>query len=472
MHLHLSPNHALFVALCLFGLQFYASDISILLSCLLAVIIIWKADPRYLHVLLVLFLRPANFLLKDYGLDLFSQGVFQANGFEIGGFFLNVPLACAIVAGLRVICDYFFKVKSILSTCRMIFFLWLSAFIPTSIICFRGFAEGNDGWSEPMRYLLISGTYFYGIILGQKWLRSFDLIYKKLSPFILILLLLSASALFHHRLLWYFAAFVPALFFCCWDMKNIKARFIYLLSYICIGLYCAGITVPGEGTFTLLGLFFISTLLGIFVFLRKGFLKSLISWNIGLPALIISILFVVFVVKATEESGLGSPISSADNVTMVEKLKSKIFYDRANWWQANIEYILEPPYFLKPSGRPFVLHHISRGDIYVKSGAHNTFIQSIRTNGWYSGIVIIIILCIAVMKNTLVYRRSHIGEIKAVAIATIATGTFGAMTGHYVFGLDAGFWIMTFAGFSYSVFLIYEQPSVLVKARQAKWLHL
>ena len=142
------------------------------------------------------------------------------------------------------------------------------------------------------------------------------------------------------------------------------------------------------------------------------------------------------------------------------------------WYGLSVTDILEPPYFLKPSGRPFVLHHISRGDIYVKSGAHNTFIQSIRTNGWYSGIVIIIILCIAVMKNTLVYRRSHIGEIKAVAIATIATGTFGAMTGHYVFGLDAGFWIMTFAGFSYSVFLIYEQPSVLVKARQAKWLHL
>lgn len=471
MKLRFTPNHALFVALSLLGLQFYAPDISILLSCLLAAIIIWKADPRYLHVLLVLFLRPANFLLKDYGLDLFSQGVFQANGFEIGGFFLNVPLTCAIVAGLRVVCDYFFKAKSILSTCRMIFFLWLSAFIPTLIICFRGLAEGNNGWSEPIRYLLIAGTYFYGMILGQKWPRSFDLIYKKLSPFILILLLLSASALFHHRLLWYFAAFVPALFFCCWDINNKKARFVYLLSYS-IGLYCTGITSPGEGTFTLLGLFFISTLLGIFTFLKKGFLKSLISWNIGLPALIISILFVVFVVKATEEFGLGSPISSVGNVAMAERLKSKIFYDRANWWQANIEYILEPPYFLKPSGRFFVLHHISRGDIDIKAGAHNTFIHSIRTNGWYSGIVIIIILCIAVMKNALVYRKSYIGEIKAVAIATIATGIFGAMTGHYVLGLYAGFWIMTLAGASYSVFLIYEQPSVLVKARQAKWLHL
>lgn len=472
MKLRFTPNHALFVALSLFGLQFYAPDISILLSCLLAAIITWKADPLYLHVMLVMFLSPSNFLLKDYVSALFPQEALNPHGFGIGGFFLNVPIVCAIVAGLRVIYDYFFKVKSILSTCRMIFFLWLSAFIPTSIICFRGLAEGNNGWSEPIRYLLIAGTYFYGMILGQKWPRSFDLIYKKLSPFILILLLLSAFALFHHRLLWYFAAFVPALFFCCWNMKNKKARFIYLLSYVFIGLYCAGFTLPGEGTFTLIGLFFISTLLGVFAFSRKGFLKNLISWNIGLPALIISILFVVFVVKVTEEFGLGSPISSADNVTMVEKLKSKIFYDRANWWQANIEYILEPPYFLKPSGRPFVLHHISRGDIYVKAGAHNTFIQSIRTNGWYSGIVIIIILCIAVMKNTLVYRRSHIGEIKAVAIATIATGTFGAMTGHYVFGLDAGFWIMTLAGISYSAFLIYEQPSVHVKARQAKWLHL
>lgn len=456
MNLRLATNQALFWALFFFGLQFYAPDISILLSCLLAAIIIWKADPRYLHVLFVLFLRPANFLLTYYGLDFFSQGVFGANGFEIGGFSLNVPLVCAIVAGLRVIYDYFFKVKSILSSCRVILFLWLSAFIPSLICCYLGLVKGNNGWSEPIRYLLIAGTYFYGIILGQKWPRSFDLIYKKLSVFILLLSILSVFALFHHRLLWYFAAFVPALFYCHRKTKNKKERFIFLLSYIFIGLFCTGISVSEKDTFTLIGLFLISTILGILAFEEKGFLKNVISRYLGLPALIVSILFVVLVVNIKDDYMLGS-IRRTNNLTIEERLQGKIFNDRARVWGANIKYILAPPYLFKPGGDSIVLEHPTLGYIKVTFGAHNTFLQSIRTNGWYSGIIIIIILCVAVIKNVLVYRRSHIGEIKAIAIATIATGVFGAMTGHYVLGLAAGFWIMTLAGAAYSVFLIYEQ---------------
>jgi hypothetical protein len=206
--------------------------------------------------------------------------------------------------------------------------------------------------------------------------------------------------------------------------------------------------------------------------LKKGFFKKIIFWGVGLPALVISILFVVFSVKVIEKFGIGNPVPPTGNVTMAEKLKSKIFYDRANWWKCNIEYIFEPPYFLKPSGRPFILQHVFRGDIDFKAGAHNALLHSIRTNGWYSGIVIYIILCTAVMKNVLIYKRTHIGEIRAIAIATITTGIFGAMTGHNVFVLEAGFWIMTLAGASYSVFLAHEQSSVSIEARQAEGLHL
>jgi len=135
-----------------------------------------------------------------------------------------------------------------------------------------------------------------------------------------------------------------------------------------------------------------------------------------------------------------------------------------------MQMIFEPPYFFKPSGRPILFdfkgERVSEGTF----GAHNTILEQIRINGWYSGIVISIILFSAVVFNTIVYRWCKIPEIKSLSIAVIVTGTYGAMVGTYVLGGEIGFLIPSIAGITYSFYRA-EKKAVHVHSAPAKQKH-
>lgn len=449
----INPSEALAASIILLILNFYIPPLAIILSVLFNVILVWKADPIYCPAILILVLSPVNFLSGKFGSSVYSS-------IPMGGFYLTVSFSLVLSIWFRIIYEYLFRNrKGINGFEKKLFFLWLSAFFPSSVISIKGLLEGNNGWSLPILAMFVTGSFFYGILLSEKWTQKQNIVGKNFNHLITIILIFAVIGQFHHRILWLFASLVPGLSFLAWNQK--KTKLSGFLQLTLIGAYCMGYGIKttvdsgiegSESTFTLMGLFMLSLLLNTVVFYSAKDLKKIITSLMGFPIIIICLVFVYFVAGSFQvEKKSGS--RNAYTVSIKERLVTKIYEDRASVWNSNIKYITTPPYFFKPAGRSVEIESSTGGYKDVNYGAHNAYIQSVRLNGWYSGLINIVILIFAILCSARILRRSKIREIRILSISTILQGTFASMTGHYPVSINAGFWIFVIAGISYGIFL-------------------
>jgi hypothetical protein len=449
MPFYIKPDHAIFAAIGTVLLGFISAQLSILVGCALVAYMMWMCDARYLPALMIAVWRPTDFLLKGYGSFDFALAEVASSYIMVGGMPVTINLVMIVMVPARVLFEFFNNPNYACSKVHPGWlFIWGIALIPALIMALLGKLEGNNGWADPVRSVFVVGSYFYGLFMARTWPTSGDFIYRRLVPIILAIFVIKYTVGFHHRILWIWGGMLPALSLYLFQFKR-------PLSLLCSGgvmlfavIFSFNILSSSTMTFTLVGLFLVSLVMGVIAFIPMGGLRKFFGWFFGWPAVATMFVFVSFVVWKYED--LARP--GEKSYTLVDKLRSKVFDDRAGVWTSSIRSIGDGNMFIHPAGRPWILRHEKKGEIEVLFGSHNSIIDQLRKNRLIAGPLILLIVFFAVVRSSQVLRHSPIPEAKVLAITCIATGTVGIVTGHYPLSQNAGFWFLSFGGIAYGIF--------------------
>ena len=330
---------------------------------------------------------------------------------------------------------------------KPMFILWNVGAFFALFIALNGMLQGNQAWSGPLRGYLSTVGIFYGYALT---IRSPHLKGPLFVDFLLLFLcfgILAALGLFHHRILFLGAGFVPGLALIALRRQNPLSKLLGFANLVVWAFYALfGFTFRGETTLTLMALFMVSCFLGMLTLFRSQNLINLAGRLLAYPAIFLIILYMVLAIHGSKKFSIGQYARSGAELTLVEKIQFKIFDDRAALWGFIWDDIMSDHKILPIPGQDLLTVHPKRGITYVRHGAHNSYLQALRENGFISGTIIIILMFFILVRSARAYGGSMTGITGALAIGSITTLTVGAVTGHYVIGQTIGAFIFALGG--------------------------
>lgn len=384
----------------------------------------------------------------EYGSFEYTVEVYQSAYINIAGLPISAGLvstvAIALVSYNNFLADpgRFFPGKL-----KGMFVLWnIGAFFAV-LIAANGFLNNNEAWSGPLRAYLSTVGIFYGYAVAIKSTNLKNPLFTDFLVFFFGVGIIAVLGVFHHRILFLGAGFVPGLALIALRRKSHLSKFLGFGNLIVWGLYAlAGLSFGDMTTFTLISLYLLSFLLGFIVLARWIKLLQISSRLLGYPAIIVIFAFMLFAIYGAGKFSMVQYAYSGVEMNLVEKIKFKIFDDRAKLWRFVWDDIKSDNKILPVPGEGLLTIHPNRGMMLVSHGAHNSYLQAIRENGIISGPIIILLMMFALVRAAKAYGKSEVGVSGAVAIGAISTLTIGAVTGHYVIGQTIGVYIFLLGG--------------------------
>jgi len=430
-----------------FLLSFISNKLAVLMGVGLSFVLVMRGRPEGLLGLFILYYTQYNFITDPHGRSLFRG----SNLLTFAGFPISVPIVMCGFVSLRVFLEKFRNPRTYRSKFpQILFWLWLVAFLPVLAGTWMGYQERNINWTRGLRFLMLSGSYFYGYILAKYWPRGKnELLVPVLIPLAVILLSLMALGAFtsHHVFLFLGLAGAFSVYF----IQN--RSFKHLLVGAMLLILSARIAISGSITTLFIVVF--STLFAYMGMKRTFFFfKRRTKMILGALA-IASILFFTFGVVYLclgNDYNLMAGSGGMDRITIERRIESKVLTDRLPLWSAALGQIRGGPYFVVPSGRPLTLFIPGLPKLWYV-GAHNTILEVIRLNGFFSGVVILIIMFWALKNNLLVLNRSTDPALKCLAATVLAVGVIGMTTGDFPADQNVAFFLWGLAGLAHGLFL-------------------
>ena len=416
---------------------------SVYIGLIIAAILFWQANIETLAGIIVLYLVKNNF-------EFIVKGD-EAYGLSVGGFPLTVELMACFFITIRVLAEIIIRPTTFEKTIGMRWiYLWLVAFIPSFYSLGMGFLEGNENWTRGFRFLMISGSVFYGIIFARNFNTKKDsgYFFSMLVPLFTIFIFLWATRQFFSHLMFFIIGFMAA-----YSVFLIYKKTIFSLLFAVFLLVCFAAVIPIT-SFTVLIIIMVSMSL-TFLALRKNqnkeFKKSFFITNIFPYGLMIFSAFFTFTISTLtiifdiDPEILLIQTAFAPGTSLIDK----VIMDRLPFWAAATTQIIEGPKLFVASGRPLLLevHSYYAEDFSWELGAHNYILECIRNNGLIAGgIIILIYVKTMLLCSKLLLNSSDKSEI-TILCSIIAVTTVGITTGDFPGDMTAGFLIWSLAGF-------------------------
>jgi len=130
-----------------------------------------------------------------------------------------------------------------------------------------------------------------------------------------------------------------------------------------------------------------------------------------------------------------------------DRFMYKLFYDRAPIWRGAFDEVLKPPFFLKSGGLTAGYKLMLNGDkVPWPAGSHSLVLEELRRNGWYSGLLCLILIIRAnVFSLRAVIFADH-SLVRAFAIASFSSLFILTLTSHIPMETNAALWALGLAG--------------------------
>lgn len=444
------------VGILLLIISIITDEIFHLLGVFVSFYFIWKAKIEHIIGLFLLYFLKSNFFSPS--LQIISNNINgdldfieSSAGFVIGGFPLNVAtLSCAFIS-LRVFyeilfCPITFKNK----VPNYLLYLWLISFIPALIAFVWSYQLGNPNWTRGLRFLMISGSYFYGFIFVKN-LKNNDKehVLKIFFPFITLMIVLTYINVFWSHLSFLFVGFAGAFSFYYYFKRGVYNKFTGLLLVFLI------LSIGFTSTLTLFSIAFLSCFFSFIINKpkRRHIYNKIIngSSKYMIPLSIIFTFSIAYLGYYFDLSLLADPNLETN---FSDRFIFKTLADRLPFWFAALEQIIEGPYFYVPSGRPFYINSLYYGANFEWIvGAHNVYLETLRNTGLIVGSVIILICLTAIKNNFKVLKYSSNKTLQSLSIIVITVGLVGMTVGDFPIDMTVGFFLWSIAGFNYGLFL-------------------
>lgn len=364
------------------------------------------------------------------------------------GFPLEVETLACVFITVRVVREWLFFPDTYKAKFPSILFpLWLFAFIPVIIGVYINFGKFN--WTGGIRYLMITGSYFYGYILAKNWPKGENKVFLDIMlPLVFVMLVIMNLSFFwsHHGFLFLGLGAAFSIYYM--REKIFKYR---LFGLILFGL-SAGYVVRGSLTMMLvvvLSLFF--AYLGAKK--RKvvtGF-RSRLTKFAGNAAILGIFIFTAYTCYYGFNQDY-DPTAMYGSYTgdITEKAEAKLLSDRLPIWSAALDQIIsEPTFFVTPIRYMAIPGH----DKLWMVSSHNTILEALRINGLITGTIMLIIIFFALKNSLKVLGHSDDPVLKSIAAAFLGVTIAMLPLNVIVINMTAGFWILSLAGLCHGIFM-------------------
>lgn len=350
--------------------------------------LVWRCDLKGLPALMVFMFGRGNLFLYE----------------GIAAIRLGVTLSPTTVF---VFAAFFFTLKEALlnryDRGAMTFLLfWLPAVIPALVMSLTARQDGLGGvWSRPIMTFFIPSVYYWALSLGRTYRDSVSYFATRF-----MLLCLGLCSLLLLKIIQVNSFVLPiaptALFFVFWGKKALSrgwktisalgmvAALAYLLFGRAIRLDAAGMDV-GEAdkygsTFTTMAI------LAGTLFLAWWFRRPRGKVLVLLPLLMVGINlgFVTYVLSVQQGTQYVEAAWQKSFESLGERIKYKLWGDRATVWQMGWEEITTPPYFFRDLRQYYVVNRL--GESRMKLLPHNQFITLLSREGLWLGTILCIFI--------------------------------------------------------------------------------
>ncbi len=422
---------------------------SILLSTILGFALIWRAHPDSIVGLLILYSNKYDFYdIIDYKV-MGRYFTVEQESLLIAGFPINLPTLASMFVTFRIIDEFIRSPKTFKNiSLRTLLIIWLFTLIPATFLFFYSYSIHHVNWTRGFRFLLTSGSFFYGIILYKKWSEYGDRRFQKhfVSLSIAVLFFLNINFFWSH-LVFLIIAFASALSYYMIRQPNLQYKIIGL------GMIACTFNIIFNATITILLIGLISYFLAFMSYgniFNKNSKEKVGVKYFGYILIISSLIFsfaIVLISKSMSIEYIG--ISSSINENLLNRVFAKMFYDRFILWDASFNQILNGPFFIVPSGRPLILEGLMETTEWM-NGSHNIVLEVYRNSGLFIGSVTLVIIIYAVRVNLMILVKSKDNLLKCMSSAVIASVVTGMSVGDFTLDISVGIFIWCLAGLFYA----------------------
>jgi hypothetical protein len=396
--------------------------------------------------LLLLCNLPITAFNIDYSIYRTFEGqveVYKSDYISIAGLPISAGLvtvvAMAAVCGLNLLNR---PEKYYRGAMAAMFALWIIGALVSLLIGISGKLQAYQAWSGPLRgYLSLIGVFYgYAIAIDRPQWKS--IVFRDLLIFFLIIGALALPGFFYHRIMFVGVSVVPAMAIVALTLRRPWSRLLGLANLIVWFVYALFV----GSTFTLLLLFMMSAGLSSLALIKMTGARRILGIAFGVPMIIAITAYMFIAIIGTKYVSLEQIVYGGGELTFGEEILFKVFDDRAQLWVYVLEDIRRDNLFMPIPGEDMLVMHPKYGEVYVRHGAHNSYLQALRENGVIAGGIIIIIMAYCLIAVSKSYGVSSQSETIAWAAGALPTLTVGAVTGHYVIGQLVGAFIFLFVG--------------------------
>lgn len=447
----------LIAALILLVLNFWLPTLSLLVACLLAGFLVWKADLRFFPALIVLHFSARNFLIEDFGTEDYYVETLEFSYLLLGRLPITVNNTVAVVMTLRWVYALLAERKPVLKKHLRLVILWTLALPVAVLITFVAFEKSLISPTQTFKGLLGFGVFFYGMLLSEGWQRYRLYVVVRLLFLIGSVCLLGLLGLCGTNFFFFCLAAGPALAFACLRSQSLGSGKVVAIYALLMSLLYGIIGQPGsdqfQSTLTSMGQAMLSLIIGVLVVRRQSFTLFFRSYGL---AVIISVLFTAYAINM---AGNIDPNKVTEEATLGERIQFKLYGDRSPLWKRTWDKICQPPYIIREY-RPYI---DDRGKDQ-KYGAHNTYLQILDVQGWWSGLIFIAMILALMTIAQKVARKSPDVLLKGIYGGLYVICTIGVTTGHSAGAGDYLFIWGTLAGVIIGI-QFYQVQNALVQDR-------
>jgi len=446
-----------------FLLSFASVTLSVSLGIVLSFWLIMRGKPDGILGLFLLYF--GRYYFYDVSSFVSSGGAmpdYLRETLTVAGFPLEVQtVACGFIS-LRVILEIFLRPETFKSKFpKIIFPLWIVAFLPVLIGFYLGFQDKSTNWTRGLRWLMIAGSYFYGYILAKNWPKdSNNLLVIILLPLVIVMLLLMNLSVYwsHHGFLFLGLGGAFSIYF----IRN-RSFMFRLLGVL---LLCLSVVYALKGSLTTMGIVSLSILFS-YLGTKKQVAPSIIRTRIVKFAGTMAILWILIFSLGIGFLGYHPDFKPSLSYgsyegTFAQRIEAKALSDRMPFWHPALKEILSGPSFIVPSGKALILETPGLPAEWVV-GAHNVFLETLRINGLFAGTIMLAIYFLALKNNLFVLTKSADPILRSLAAGVLGVGIVGMATGDFPADMTVGFFLWSLAGLCHGLFL--QRSPLAVKSK-------
>ncbi len=395
--------------------------------------------------LFILYISPYNFFV----VDLTNPTSVPEELREIvylGSFPLTVEIAMCLFIAIRVIIELSYSPKTFKGkVSRALIFLWVAAFLPVGIGMFFGYQDSLPNWSRGIRWLMISGSYFYGFILLKSISTTDDRCLRvTFIPLTLIILCLISIHIFWSHLVFLNIALGVAVG--CYFVADKN----YSKKLLGIGVLILFFNFIYMGTLAMYGIYFV-TLFYIVLIEFFGSHRS-IKWFLVLSVFLTAILTALVLWLGFLQGDIAQLLYAPLDANFYDRAYSKILFDRYPFWSSAWSQIISSKFLIGHAGEPLLLDIPGLPSEWVM-GAHNSILEILKVSGLFAGAVILWIYFTALLNliSVILYYPSRF--LCYFGAALLAIGEVGMFVGDFPVDMTVGFWIWTLTSLCYGMYL-------------------